>query len=106
MWRETYKNIQEKIKLKVNFLNKKETEIDLTKPDKYNQAIIKRLAHEREFINDLIAFLYETEKHISYLENSNKHLSTQNAIYFHLVNTYEAEFENEYGRSIREIIQK
>ena len=106
MWKTEFDQIQVIIKRKIDFLNKREKDIDLSKPDKYNQAILTRLNNERQFINELLAFLINTEKYIKLLEGSNKHLTTQNTVYFHLANTFEAEIEKDYERELRAIIQK
>ena len=100
MWHEEFEKIQESIKRKISFLEKKEKEIDLTKPDNYNKAIIARLGAEREFINDMIAFLYFTENRIEMLENSNKHLKAQNTIYFHTISNLESVIERGYESEI------
>jgi len=100
-----YEKILSLIKKKLDFLDRKEKSIDLNKSDNYNQAILKRINDEREFINQLIASLGMIMDHVKTLEASNKHLATQNTIYFHLFNTYESEFEKEYGRTIRATAQ-
>lgn len=100
MWEDQYKNIQKLIKGKIEFLDRKEKSIDLTKPENYNKAILNSIKKEREFINELLAFLMTTEDMIKNLSASNKHLEISNTFYFMKLEQYEAELNGRYLKEV------
>jgi len=101
-WNIEYKKFLELIKFKIDFIKGKEKQIDLNKSDFKNAELIKRINQETEFINNLIAFLLQTEIALKELEISNRHLSTQNQIYSMRHDAIEKEYGIEFEKKVRD----
>jgi hypothetical protein len=99
-WTVEYQKFFSMVEKKIEVVTQEEQHINMDRGDGATRMQLSHINAQREFLNSLVAFLINTENAITELENSNRHLATQNFIYHSQFTAMEKVFETEFGKKI------
>lgn len=102
-WNNEYQRLLEVIQGKVTFIQNRQNNLSPIDRPK-DKAIFDRLETEKKFINDLVAFLYQTENAIKDMDNKNKLLNINYRTLKFLHESNLIELESNYERDIKNVI--
>ena len=87
------------IERKLKYLKALEEKLDITSPTAASK--VKYIHADRAFCEKVLNFITAVEMEVKKLQAESSHLRAQNTVYYHTLNTFETEYQKEFGKKYK-----